>query len=72
MVNNHDKLSKQNIIILVIGLAIFAISFLFIAMVGQHPEGFMGFLAPFSTKIYPKICNNFNAKNLNRHLKNTK
>ena len=46
MVNNHDKLSKQNIIILIIGLAIFALSFLFIAMVGQHPEGFMGFLAP--------------------------
>ncbi|WP_260847163.1 hypothetical protein [Brachyspira hyodysenteriae] len=43
MINNHDKLSKQNIIILAIGLLIFAISFLFIAMVGQHPEGFMGF-----------------------------
>ena len=51
MVNNHDKLSKQNIIILIIGLAIFALSVLFIAMVGQHPEGFMGFLAPFTMLI---------------------
>ena len=48
MINNHDKLSKQNLIILIIGLVIFAISFLFTAMVGQHPEGFMGFLAPFT------------------------
>lgn len=51
MVNNHDKLSKQNLIILIIGLLIFALSFLFIAMVGQHPEGFMGFLAPFTMLI---------------------
>lgn len=48
MVNNHDKLTKQNLIILIIGLLIFALSFLFIALVGQHPEGFMGFLAPFT------------------------
>ena len=48
MINNHDKLSKQNLIILIIGLLIFALSFLFIALVGQHPEGFMGFLAPFT------------------------
>ena len=51
MVNNHDKLSKQNLIILIIGLLIFALSFLFIVMVGQHPEGFMGFLAPFTMLI---------------------
>ena len=48
MINNHDKLSKQNLIILLIGLALFAISFLFIYLVGEHPEGFMGFLAPFT------------------------
>ena len=48
MINNHDKFSKQNLIILTVGLVIFAISFIFIAMVGQNPEGFMGFLAPFT------------------------
>ncbi len=48
MINNHDKISKKNAIILAIGLAIFAISFLFIYMVGNSPEGFMGFLAPFT------------------------
>lgn len=48
MINNHDKISKKNAIILAIGFAIFAISFLFIYMVGDSPEGFMGFLAPFT------------------------
>ncbi|WP_295163504.1 hypothetical protein [uncultured Brachyspira sp.] len=48
MVNNHDKLSRQNLIILIIGLLLFALSFLFTAMIGQHPEGFLGFLAPFT------------------------
>lgn len=48
MINNHDKISKKNAIILAIGLAIFAISFLFIYMVGDSPEGFIGFLAPFT------------------------
>lgn len=48
MINNYDKISKKNKIILAIGLVIFAISFLFIYMVGEHPEGFMGFLAPFT------------------------
>lgn len=48
MINNYDKISKKNKIILAIGLFIFAISFLFIYMVGEHPEGFMGFLAPFT------------------------
>lgn len=48
MINNHDKISKKNAIILAMGLAIFAISFIFIYMVGDSPEGFMGFLAPFT------------------------
>lgn len=48
MVNNRDKISKKNGIILAIGLIIFALSFLFIFMVGKNPEGFMGFLAPFT------------------------
>lgn len=48
MINNHDKISKKNAIILAIGFTIFAISFLFIYMVGDSPEGFMGFLAPFT------------------------
>ena len=48
MVNNSDKISKKNGIILAIGLIIFALSFLFIFMVGKSPEGFMGFLAPFT------------------------
>ncbi len=48
MINNHDKISKKNSLILAIGLVIFAVSFLFIYMVGDSPEGFMGFLAPFT------------------------
>ena len=48
MVNNSDKISKKNGIILAIGLIIFALRFLFIFMVGKSPEGFMGFLAPFT------------------------
>lgn len=48
MINNHDKLSKQNLIILFSGLVLFTISFLFIYLVGEHPEGFMGFLAPLT------------------------
>ncbi len=51
MVNNQDKLSKKNIIILVIGLIIFALSFLLIALVGKNPEGILGFLAPFTMLI---------------------
>ena len=48
MINNYDKFSKKNIIILIVGLFIFFISFLFIALVGNNPEGFMGFVAPFT------------------------
>jgi len=51
MINNHDKINKKNAIILVTGLSIFALSFLFISMVGDNPEGFMGFLAPFTMLI---------------------
>lgn len=51
MINNHDRISKKNGFILAIGLVIFAISFLFIYMVGDSPEGFMGFLAPFTMLI---------------------
>lgn len=51
MINNHDKISKNNAFIIAIGLIIFALSFLFIYMVGDRPEGFMGFLAPFTMLI---------------------
>ena len=51
MINNHDKISKNNAFIIAIGLIIFALSFLFIYMVGDAPEGFMGFLAPFTMLI---------------------
>ena len=51
MINNNDRISKKNAIILAIGLITFAVSFLFIYMVGDTPEGFMGFLAPFTMLI---------------------
>lgn len=51
MINNKDKISKKNALILAIGLIIFAVSFLFIYFVGDAPEGFMGFLAPFTMLI---------------------
>ena len=51
MINNNDRISKKNAIILAIGLIIFAVSFIFIYMVGDAPEGFMGFLAPFTMLI---------------------
>ena len=51
MINNHDKISKNNAFIIAIGLIIFALSFIFIYMVGDSPEGFMGFLAPFTMLI---------------------
>ena len=51
MVNNQDKFSKKNIIILLVGLIIFAFSFLLIALVGKNPEGILGFLAPFTMLI---------------------
>ena len=51
MINNNDKISKKNGVILAIGLIIFAVSFLFIYLVGDKPEGFMGFLAPFTMLI---------------------
>lgn len=51
MININDKITKKNALVLSVGLILFALSFVLIALVGQNPEGFMGFIAPFTMLI---------------------
>ncbi len=48
MINTKDKLSKRNTLIFIVAILIFALSFLFIYLIGSKPEGFLGFLAPIT------------------------